>query len=205
MSKNAFGQTHFKFKGCQICFICCKFTKVLVIWQTVLILVRLRILIWVHTVCQYHTNAFGYINFKFKGCRVCFVCMYVCMYVCMSARASKFYLINYLARNDWGEGEAKRPVGRNNWGENVFGAEWRGARGGGMDNETFRGGNGLGAKRLEFYTKANREDRYSTTEKQGLSCYWQFRKSGVYGWPIPVSQSRKHAYIILTSLNPTFI
>ena len=41
----------------------------------------------------------------------------------------------------------------------------------GVGRETFRGGNGLGAKRLEFYTKANREDRYSTTENQGLSCY----------------------------------
>ena len=37
--KNVFGQIHLKIKGCQVCVICCKFTKVPVLWQTVLTLI----------------------------------------------------------------------------------------------------------------------------------------------------------------------
>ena len=46
--KNAFGQIHWtnnlKVKGCQVCFICCKFTKVPGLWQTVLTLNRWAVL-----------------------------------------------------------------------------------------------------------------------------------------------------------------
>ena len=38
------GQNHLKVKGCQVCFICCKFTKVPVLWQTVLTLNRRAVL-----------------------------------------------------------------------------------------------------------------------------------------------------------------
>ena len=45
----SFGQNHLKVKGCQVFFICCKFTKVPVLLQTVL-------------------------TFKVKGYLVCFIC-----------------------------------------------------------------------------------------------------------------------------------
>ena len=38
------GQNHLKIKGCQVCFICCKFTEVPVLWQIVLTLNRRSVL-----------------------------------------------------------------------------------------------------------------------------------------------------------------
>ena len=38
------GQIHLKVQGFQVCFICCKFTKVPVLWQTVLTLNKRRVL-----------------------------------------------------------------------------------------------------------------------------------------------------------------
>ena len=38
------GQNHLKVKGCQVCFIYCKFTKVPVLWQTMLTLNRRAVL-----------------------------------------------------------------------------------------------------------------------------------------------------------------
>ena len=70
------GHIHLKFKGCKISFICFKFTKGPVLWQTVLTLIRSRVLwhlIWVHTAFQCPTNAFGQISFKLKGYQVLFI------------------------------------------------------------------------------------------------------------------------------------